>query len=348
MSLQNRRAVVIGLAAAMWMLPGTMRAADFREVTNLSSRCRAGNDKACAKLAKLAQQDKDATIRQSAAGAITDQALLAQIALQDENDAVRSAAARNLRDQEMLAKVAAGSSDPEVRNIVVPWLTDQQVLAKLAVGDSDATVRAAAVKNVSDQALLASIASAATDTAVQHDAFARLTDPSVLARIVGGEVKTVRSRVSNDPLTFAPTVTITVGKDGWISGMNQGQPQTVAPKDNKSFLIVEITFEPKGPFEMGGNEIRLMVPDSQGGTQDPVAIFGDPSFVHTTFVRQADGTTTTAESEPQWEALDGKRHQQIMISGRRTLSWLFLIGRGSDLRQGKLLVQRAPFDLGIE
>ena len=41
MSRQNRRAVVAGLAAIICMLPNTMEAANFREVTNLSSQFRA-------------------------------------------------------------------------------------------------------------------------------------------------------------------------------------------------------------------------------------------------------------------------------------------------------------------
>lgn len=348
MSHQNRRVVIVGLAAAIWMLPSTLAATQLREVTNLSSRCKAGNDKACSKLANIAEQDKDAGVRLAAVGGLTDQAALAQIALQDENAGVRSAAARNLTDQKMLANVASRSSDTEVRRIVVPLLGDQQVLAKLAAGDSDAVVRAAAVENVSDQAPLAAIASEATDPAVRHAALAKITDKSVLARIVGERVKTMKSRVSNEPLKFAPTVTITVGQDGWIAGMNEGKPQTVAPKDGKSFLIVEVTFEPKGPFEMLAQEVRLAGSDGQGGTQDPVAIFGDPSFVHTTFTRQADGTTTTTQSEPQWELVNGERHQQMLISGRRTLSWLFLVGPGADLRQYKVLVQGAPFDLGAD
>ena len=66
-------------------------------------------------LAKLAVEDEEWLVRQSAVRKLADQTLVARIAIEDNHAGVRWAAVRNLKDQALLAKIAAEDEDKHVR-----------------------------------------------------------------------------------------------------------------------------------------------------------------------------------------------------------------------------------------
>jgi len=363
----------LALIVSIWVMPSRLTASNIRQVANLSSQCDSGKEKACRELAKIAVEDKDANVRRAAVAKVTDQSLLAKIVLEDSNVGVRSAAVINLTDQALLAKVALEGTDASarrttvsklsdqtllariaqedqdaaVRRAAVAKLTDQSVLSKSALQDKDAGVRGSAMSKLTDQALLAKVAIETTDATARRTAMSKLTDRSVLARIVGQDIKDIRLQVSNDAVTFAPTVTFTV-KDGWVdpSSWQQSPGRTVVPKDFQSFLAVEIVFEPKVPIELAASDVRLVVPYGQNGALEAFGLLGNPAFQHSVFQQDAQGRTVSAQtSAPSWEDPKGQNNQKIAISGRRTLSWLFLVARDGDARQYELLISGAEFSL---
>jgi hypothetical protein len=150
----------------------------------LAHECRTlGKQASCRKLAKIAVEDRDAAVRRTAVGWLTDQSLLGKIAVGDKDVDVRRTAVHWLTDQSILAKFAVGDKDGSVRSAAVDEVTDQSLLARIAVEDEDASVRSLALSKVKDQALVARVAVEDKDAHVRRNAVSELTDQSLLAKI---------------------------------------------------------------------------------------------------------------------------------------------------------------------
>jgi hypothetical protein len=96
-------------------------------------------------------------VRIGAGGNITDQALLAKLAIEDDDWCVRQTAVERLSSQAALAKVALEDKEPKIRLVAIEALTDQAVLARVAIEESNWRVRVAAVEKLTDQAVLAKV-----------------------------------------------------------------------------------------------------------------------------------------------------------------------------------------------
>jgi hypothetical protein len=368
----NLACVAAAAMSVLCLAPLPLAAATIKQVAALSDQCSSGKENSCRQLRKIAVGDKSADVRRAAVAKVTEQPLLAQIAMEDLDGGVRRAAADAITDQGLLAKIALESTDPNLQLASISKITDQNVLAKLSLQGNDAEVRLASVAKVADQstlaksaledrdtrvriaamsglvdqALLAKIASDTTDAGIRTAALKRITDRPLLSRVVGEEVRSINWRASNDAVTFAPEVKIAVGRDGFIApgGFQVGSVRPVAPKDNQSFWIVEIVFQSSRALELAAGDVRLVFPDSQSG--EAVGLLGDASFVSSEFRQDTQGNVISAKTfGPYWESPSGDSHQKMLVSGQRTLSWLFIVARNSDPRQYKLSVLGAEFSL---
>ncbi len=108
------------MVALVCIIPTQLTATDVSNVGTLASQCGAGKHKACSELAKIAVEDKDASVRSAAVAQLTDQAVLAKVALGDENASVRAAAVAKLTDQSLRAKIAVEDKDAGVRCSALP------------------------------------------------------------------------------------------------------------------------------------------------------------------------------------------------------------------------------------
>jgi hypothetical protein len=151
----------------------------------LASKCKAGEQRSCQKLAEIATTDKDVNQREIATMEITDQAVLAQIAKNNSDSRVRTVAVRRLTDQGLLAALARTDTNPRVRKSAISKLTDQSVLADVVETDKDPTVAAVAAEQLTDQTVLIGVAKSHPDTRVREAAISNpnLTDQAVLAEI---------------------------------------------------------------------------------------------------------------------------------------------------------------------
>ena len=172
-------AVVAGLCLAFQMLIGfgplirIITEPDSKTVEKTSDQ---------AKLAKIALEAGDGSVREKAVEKINDQALLAKFAL-GSDFAVHRVATEKLTDQTPLAKIAVEDKNCFVRKAATKKLTDQAVLSKIALEDKDWLTRVAAVEKLADQSLLAKIAWQDSDSGVRRAAVDKLTDQSMLAKI---------------------------------------------------------------------------------------------------------------------------------------------------------------------
>jgi hypothetical protein len=170
-------------AAPLWARPN---------ISNLARECKAGKQNACAELAKIAVENKDAFVRREAVSQLTDLPLLARIAVEDKTEWVREQAVSELSDQPLLAKIAVEDASNRVVNAAVRKLTDQALLAKVAL--ESPSIALAATWKLTDQALLARVALRGANTVARRDALARLTDQASLASVaVEGEDASVRN-----------------------------------------------------------------------------------------------------------------------------------------------------------
>jgi len=182
-------------------------------IANLAHRCDSlGQQKACGELARLAEYDKDPTVRIDAIGSLkdqtlltklalgdkvksvrqaaiqrlTDQAVLGQIAMRDPDFFIRLSAVENLSDQVLLAKIVAAETDtPGLRWQAIGKVTDQTLLKKVALEDKDADARIIAVGRLTDQSLLAELARGNSDTGLRLAAIAALSDQAFLTELAG-------------------------------------------------------------------------------------------------------------------------------------------------------------------
>jgi hypothetical protein len=145
----TRTGVISALAvvvASSLIIPGRAAAKSDDKIPALSEKCKTGKQSACRDLAKIATEDPDASIRESAVYGLTDQSLLAKIATEDTDIKVRTAAVASMTDQALLAKFALEDKDVPARYQALWHLTDQALMAKIARGDPDAGVREQAAR----------------------------------------------------------------------------------------------------------------------------------------------------------------------------------------------------------
>lgn len=167
--------VLVLTAIPIWAKPN---------ISHLAYQCNSlSNQNACRELAKIAEHDKDPTVRTQAISSLTDQTLLAKITLEDKDQSVRGAAVEKLTDQALLARIALEDGDQSVRKYAVGKLTDQVLLGQVALEDKDEGVRKAAVGKLTDQPLLARTAVETKDSDVRNSAMRKLTDQALLAKI---------------------------------------------------------------------------------------------------------------------------------------------------------------------
>jgi len=60
------KAMAVAIAISICMMPRHLRASNLAQVSALSSKCQSGKQSACNDLAKIAEKDKDATVRSAA------------------------------------------------------------------------------------------------------------------------------------------------------------------------------------------------------------------------------------------------------------------------------------------
>jgi murein DD-endopeptidase MepM/ murein hydrolase activator NlpD len=181
------------LAAVMLIMPSPVAANNLQKVNKLAQECSSGRQKACSELAKIAVEEKDASVRGAAAAELTDQSLLAKIALEDTDAGVRGAAAKGLTEPSLLAKLAMESPDSSERKNAVAKVNDQALLDTIAQEAKDGEARNSAVSKLADQALLTKIEAADEDKSVREAAGKRLAELASLAKIaVEGEDVTAR------------------------------------------------------------------------------------------------------------------------------------------------------------
>ncbi len=178
---------LVALAALMWIFAGSLLASDVGRVNKLALQCHSGRQRACAELAKMALENKDAAIRGAAVEKLIDQALLVRIAMEDADADVRNRAVQALTNQADLAKIALENKDAAIRSAAVEKLIDQTLLVRIAMEGADAGVRNRAVQALTNQAGLARVATEAPDAEVRADATRRLADQTVLNKLAAGD-----------------------------------------------------------------------------------------------------------------------------------------------------------------
>lgn len=130
-------------------------------------------------IAKIAVEDKVASVRFAAVEKLADQALLGRIVVDDQDWTVRDCAAAKVKDQALLENIAVKDSVFYVRLAAVKKLTDQILLAKIAEKEEDQIVGCAAVERITDQTLLRNISKKAGDQFVRKAAVKKLPSEDV-------------------------------------------------------------------------------------------------------------------------------------------------------------------------
>ncbi len=115
---------------------------------HLSTDCQAGDQEACAQLARPSQPSD---VRVAAIRRLTDQHLLGDLARTDKETSVRLAAIRSLIDQDILVQVARQNRSPIERGAAIERLVDQSVLADIARKDGSRWVRRKAAYCLTDE-----------------------------------------------------------------------------------------------------------------------------------------------------------------------------------------------------
>lgn len=227
-TLASVLAALVLAAAPIWAKP---------DIHDLGRQCRVGKHSACGKLAKIATEDNDASIRVVAVENLADPSLLAKIAVEDKDASVRFAAVKCLTD-------------------LAPYLA------------------VAAIESVDDQALLARIALEASNPAVRTAARGRVTEPALLSQMVGADIKSIRAWTSRDRISFGPTLTVKFNQFGQAVGMQTQKGRSSIPSDDETFLIVEIEFRPSRPFELAASDVQLVPPQFHTGQAFGVSMNG--------------------------------------------------------------------------
>jgi hypothetical protein len=145
-----------------------------------------------ARLAEMAEKDKDRSIREHAVSRLGDyaddwQPVLIRIAERDKDDRIRSAAAARVKDQQALERLLRGSRITSVRRHALENLegktVDMSLLLWVAEHDSDDDIRGEAASRIIDQGVLAGLARSNRSHQVRARATAKLKDQKLLGEI---------------------------------------------------------------------------------------------------------------------------------------------------------------------
>lgn len=139
-------------------------------------------------LAKIGLEDSDPYNREVAAERLADKALAQKIIIEicqngsDEAQRIRLLQ-KWVEDDALLAKLAQADKSPSMRREAVAKLLDQDLLGKIAKNDRDGGVRQMAADKLHDQALLTQIAKSDKDGNVRRTAVEKLTDQTLFMDI---------------------------------------------------------------------------------------------------------------------------------------------------------------------
>jgi tol-pal system protein YbgF len=155
----------------------------------------------------------------------------------------------------------------------------------------------------------------------------------------------IHSTIRREPVSVSPAiVSISTNRDGFASDMSVQPPEAFTPTGSEEFLVVEVLFQAHDRLLINPHQFLLIAPNGVTGDPFPFGILGAPTnWKRTTYIRNADGTTTTVPMEPEW--MKPQNLQPFEISGARKLSWIFHIARGADLTLYRLNVEGFEFSL---
>jgi hypothetical protein len=139
---------MVAMSFSLGIVPGQLAASSLRDVNSLALQCRSGKQRACIDLAKVAMEDKSASVRLAAAQQLTDQPSLGKIATESKDASVRRDAALKLNDQPLLERIAAEDKDADVRLAVAGKVAEQKRAAEARA----ASARIAAAAKLADEA----------------------------------------------------------------------------------------------------------------------------------------------------------------------------------------------------
>ncbi len=206
-------------------------AQDLDKINKLAQECQSGIEKACAKLAKIAKNDKDLATCLAALEKLGNHSLVQDITWNANYHSVRKTAyykmndkssrrgtVSKLTDQVLLAEIAKNTSEYfEVRLDAIKKVSDVQVIAEIAKNEKNEYVRQAAgnrlptghplrrivkatvseIESLEDQSLLVEIAKNAHDASARIAAAKKLSDkdPGPLAEIVKNSLEDISARL---------------------------------------------------------------------------------------------------------------------------------------------------------
>lgn len=145
-----------------------------------------------AKLVKMAQQDRDRDVRAEAVQRLTDfgdtpDSVFLRIAERDKEETVRIAAASAIKDRRMLEQLLRSHRSADVREVALSHLEDGGIATSLALWvvehDRDEGLRGRAVRLIHDQEVLWRLARSGPSEGVRVVATANLTDQKRLVEI---------------------------------------------------------------------------------------------------------------------------------------------------------------------
>lgn len=173
--------VVHRIAGLIFLCLFALASAEAVDIQKLGRDCQKGNQKACVKLADIAEKGTDLNLRIAAVGVINDQKVPAVIAR--FASPVGDAAFAKITDQAVLARIAGSYWSYKSRTkAAFAKLNDERVLAGLAKGD-DFSLRHDAVEKITEEAALIDVATNARHVDVQIVAVRKLANQQALARI---------------------------------------------------------------------------------------------------------------------------------------------------------------------
>jgi len=186
-------------------------------------------------LKKVALEDSNKHIRETAVAKITDQAFLAEVASKDSASSVRYTAIKKITDQVFLKEAALAASSDYLGETAVGKITDQALLKEIALKSPHWRVCKAAIEKITKQFFLKEIALKAPIRDASREAWKKITDP---------DLALVKEVALNG-----------LGSEG--EALNAAVKQMTDPKYlNEIFLYIKEGFDKK-PTSSGAHEIIL-------------------------------------------------------------------------------------------
>lgn len=135
------RLVWVAPATLFAVFAVTLSATSQKEVSKLTTSCGNGEMKACEKLKKIASEDKDEFVRQSAVQGMTDQPSLVEIALGLSDEQTSLLAVGRITDSALLTRIAMEAKSARIRLTAAGKLVDEQSLKRLLAASNDPAIR---------------------------------------------------------------------------------------------------------------------------------------------------------------------------------------------------------------